>query len=56
MLEPLRHEFHLSDTQLGALPTIFTMVYAIAGLPLGRLADRGAAGGCWPRAWRCGRR
>jgi MFS family permease len=35
----LRHEFHLSDTQLGALPTIFTVVYAIAGLPLGRLAD-----------------
>ena len=40
VLEPLRHEFHLSDTQLGALPTIFTIVYAIAGLPLGRLADR----------------
>jgi predicted MFS family arabinose efflux permease len=39
VLEPLRHEFHLSDTQLGALPTIFTIVYAIAGLPLGRLAD-----------------
>jgi predicted MFS family arabinose efflux permease len=40
VLEPLRHEFHLSDTQLGALPTIFTVVYAIAGLPLGRMADR----------------
>ena len=56
VLEPLRHEFHLSDTQLGALPTIFTIVYAIAGLPLGRLADRRAASGCWPRGWRCGRR
>ena len=37
--EPLRHEFHLSDTQLGLLPSLFTIVYAIAGLPLGRLAD-----------------
>jgi predicted MFS family arabinose efflux permease len=39
VLEPLRHEFHLNDAQLGALPTFFTVVYAIAGLPLGRLAD-----------------
>jgi predicted MFS family arabinose efflux permease len=38
----LRHEFRLSDTQLGALPTVFTIVYAVAGLPLGRLADRGS--------------
>jgi MFS family permease len=40
IFEPLRHEFHLSDTQLGALTTVFTAVYAVAGLPLGRLADR----------------
>lgn len=40
VLEPLRHEFRLSDTQLGALATAFTVVYAVAGLPLGRLADR----------------
>ena len=39
ILEPLRREFHLSDSQLGALPAIFTVVYALAGLPLGRLAD-----------------
>src|SRR5438552_17026594 len=39
VLEPLRLEFHLSDTQLGALPAVFTLVYAVAGLPLGRLAD-----------------
>src|ERR1022692_1748830 len=39
LLEPLRHEFHLSDTQLGALPAVFTVLYAVAGLPLGRLAD-----------------
>lgn len=39
VLEPLRREFRLSDTQLGALTTVFTLVYAFAGLPLGRLAD-----------------
>jgi MFS family permease len=38
--EPLRHEFHLSDTQLAVLTTAFTLLYAVAGLPLGRLADR----------------
>jgi len=42
VVEPLRHEFHLSDTQLGLLPTLFTVLYAIAGLPLGRAADRGS--------------
>ena len=41
-MEPLRHEFRLSDTQLGALVTWFTVVFAVAGLPLGRLADRGS--------------
>jgi predicted MFS family arabinose efflux permease len=40
VLEPLRREFRLSDAGLGALTTGFTLVYAIAGLPLGRLADR----------------
>ncbi len=41
VLEPLRHEFQLTDTQLGGLVTMFTVVYALAGLPLGRLADTG---------------
>jgi predicted MFS family arabinose efflux permease len=39
VLEPLRREFHLTDQQLGAIPTAFIVVYALAGLPLGRLAD-----------------
>jgi len=39
VVEPLRHQFGLSDTQLGLMPALFTVVYAIAGLPLGRLAD-----------------
>src|SRR5580658_8788186 len=37
--EPLNREFHLSDTQIGALSTGFTVIYCLAGLPLGRLAD-----------------
>jgi len=39
LAEPLRHEFGLSDAQFGALGTVFIVVYAVAGLPLGRLAD-----------------
>jgi predicted MFS family arabinose efflux permease len=42
VVEPIRHEFHLSDTQVGALFTWFTVVLALAGLPLGRMADRGS--------------
>jgi MFS family permease len=38
--EPVRHEFHLSDTALGFLGTIFTIMYAFVGLPLGALSDR----------------
>lgn len=45
VLEPLRREFALSDTQLGAIVTLFTLVFAIAGLPAGRMADtRGRRG------------
>jgi len=39
ILEPLRHEFSLNDTQLGGLFTLFTIVFALAGVPLGKLAD-----------------
>lgn len=38
--EPVRHEFALSDTSLGLLGTVFTIIYAIVGLPLGSLSDR----------------
>lgn len=37
--EPMRKEFGLTDQQLGFLATIFTLAYAVVGLPLGRLAD-----------------
>lgn len=40
VLEPLRVEFALTDTMLGVLGTAFVLVYAVAGIPLGRLADR----------------
>ncbi len=42
LLEPLRKEFHLSDTQLGALGTLPIVLYALVGLPFGRLADSGS--------------
>jgi MFS family permease len=41
MLEPIRHEYDLSDTQLGLLTGIgFALFFGIAGLPLGWLVDR----------------
>ncbi len=40
--EPIRLEWGLSDVQLGLIAAAFTLVYAVAGLPLGRLADRGS--------------
>jgi len=38
--EPIKHEWSLSDLQLGAASSAFTIVYAIAGVPLGRMSDR----------------
>ncbi len=38
--EPIRQEFGLSDSSLGALNTAFTLLYAFVGLPLGKLADK----------------
>lgn len=42
LTEPLRREFQLSDTQVGMLTSVFTWLYALVGLPIGRLADRGS--------------
>ncbi len=42
IIEPIRLEWSLSDFQLGMIGTAFTIVYAIAGVPLGRMADTGA--------------
>ncbi|SHN21960.1 Predicted arabinose efflux permease, MFS family [Pseudomonas asturiensis] len=54
IVEPIRMEWHLSDFQLGLLGTAFTLVYAIAGLPLGRMADNGSRKklmGCGLAVW-----
>jgi MFS family permease len=40
--EPIRRELALSDAEMGWLATAFTLLYAVAGLPLGQLADRGS--------------
>lgn len=39
VLEPVRKEWGLSDSTLGLVGTAFTLLYAVVGLPLGRLAD-----------------
>lgn len=39
LAEPIRLEWDLSDLQLGLVTAAFTVIYAVAGLPLGRLAD-----------------
>src|SRR5258708_5717672 len=39
LVEPVRREFSLSDTQIGWINTGFTILYGLVGLPLGHLAD-----------------
>jgi predicted MFS family arabinose efflux permease len=42
LLEPIKRDLHLSDTQLGFVTGgAFAVVYTIAGIPLGRLIDFG---------------
>ena len=41
LTEPLKKEFKLSDGEVGLLNSAFIWLYALAGLPLGRLADKG---------------
>jgi predicted MFS family arabinose efflux permease len=41
LLEPIRREFGLTDTQIGSLSGIaYALPFALAGIPLGALADR----------------
>lgn len=41
VLEPIKHDLQLTDTQLGALSGFaFGVFYALAGIPIGILADR----------------
>ncbi len=39
LAEPVRKEFHLSDSQIGLLNSLFIWLYAIVGVPLGKVAD-----------------
>jgi MFS family permease len=43
--EKIKHDWDLSDSELGWLGTAFILLYAVVGLPLGRLAD------VWQRKW-----
>lgn len=57
MLEPIKEEFALDDTQVGMLASAFVLVAALAGVPLGRLADRiprTAVAGWGLFVWGCG--
>ncbi len=41
LLQPIKNEFHVSDTALGMLAgTTFALFYATLGIPIARLADR----------------
>ena len=42
LVEPMRKEFHLTDMQVGLLGSVFIWLYAIMGVPLGRIADSGS--------------
>lgn len=39
LAEPIRQEFALTDTQVGLLGSAFIWLYAIIGVPLGKIAD-----------------
>lgn len=41
LVEPIKRDLHLSDTQIGLLSGFaFALLYAVLGIPLARLADR----------------
>jgi len=39
LTEPIRKEFNLSDAQIGLIGSAFIWLYALVGLPLGKVAD-----------------
>ncbi len=40
LVEPIRKQWSLTDSQIGWLATAFTLLYALVGVPFGRLSDR----------------
>lgn len=46
LAEPIKHDLHLADWQLGAMTGLgFAMLYTVLGIPMARLAER------WHRGW-----
>jgi MFS family permease len=46
MIGPIKHDLHLTDSQVGLVHGLaFTLLYVVAGLPLGRIADNGSRRG-----------
>src|SRR3546814_11663534 len=42
LVEPIKHSFHATDIQIGLLfGATFGVVYALAGIPIGFIVDRG---------------
>lgn len=39
LVEPMRREFNLTDSQIGLMGSAFIWIYAIVGVPLGKIAD-----------------
>src|SRR5215211_5863540 len=45
LAEPIKAELHLSDTAIGVINGFgFLLVYALIGIPIARITDRGAFG------------
>ncbi|MEY2926664.1 MAG: hypothetical protein RL367_1141 [Pseudomonadota bacterium] len=40
MVQPLKHDLHLTDWDIGLFNIAFVMVYVVFSIPIGRLADR----------------
>jgi len=47
LVEPMRKEFHLNDSQIGLIGSAFIWIYAIVGVPLGRIADSASRKSSW---------
>ncbi|MBK6797758.1 MAG: MFS transporter [Acidobacteria bacterium] len=40
--KPIIDEWQVTDTMMGIMGTAFTLIYAVVGIPLGRMSDKGA--------------
>ncbi|MET0370515.1 MAG: MFS transporter [Sphingobium sp.] len=41
VIEPIKHEFHLTDSDVGLLQLAFATFFVLGGIPLGQWVDRG---------------